>query len=186
MCSTLKEVKERFDSFLKKHPKHGKLIKTVENCNPKHILLLSSNLANRNGPSYFRLAMEGYQNWEDTEKCTTLKSELIKKSLENVMAASTDMEEVNATKIVEIMLTFPNLLEDLPAINLLSLVECCANELESPNHKLNSCWLGVFAKLISLGSECPKMVVNSGDPGNIMDGKLWRTNLIRKICIDNL
>ena len=185
MCSTLKEVKEKFDSFLRKHPKHGALIKTVENCNPKHVLLLSTNLANPNGPSYFRLALEGYQDWKDTEKCIALKSALMKKSLENVMAASTDMEEVNGKKIVDTMLTHLDLTEDLPPTNLAALVECCANELESPRYKLNSCWLAVFAKLISLGSECTNMVVNSDDPGNNLDGKLWRTNLIRKLCIDN-
>ena len=183
---SIKELKEKFVSFVRKHPKSATLKETVENSNPKHMILLCTNLANVNGPSYFRLAMEGCQNWSDSDKCLQLKTSLMQKALENVMEnVSNSTEEENCQTFVDIILTTLDVTIDLPARSLALLVECCVKELESHHRPLNSSWLAVFAKLITVGGDCLSMVVDSEDPGNTLEGKLWRKNLIRKLCINN-
>ena len=64
MATTLKAVKEKLDSYIKKAPKPQSLQNMVENCNLKHLIMLCTNLEAANGPSYLRLALEGCDNWK--------------------------------------------------------------------------------------------------------------------------
>ena len=186
MATTLKMVKEKLDSFVRNPPKSETLEKTLENCNPKHLIFVCTNLETLNGPSYLKLALEGCQNWNNTEKCLELKTLLIKKALENLMPEFSDSsEETNGLKMVDILLTHLDIASDLTVKDMALLVECCVSELEQPRNVLNPCWLAVLSKLISMSSEFTNMVASSDDTSNIIEGKLWRKNLVRKLCIDN-
>ena len=186
MATTIKGVKEKLDSFVRKAPKPAKLENTIENCNPKHLILLCTNLESKDGPSYLRLALEGCQNWKNTEECVKVRIMLMKQALEKLMPEfSVSAEETNGLKFVDILLTHLDKMTDLIAKDLALMVESCISELEKPNHKLNPCWLVIFSKLISMSSEFPNMVASSDDTSNIMDGKVWRKTLVRKLCIDN-
>ena len=184
MAFTVKELKEKFDSFLRTPNKPSIVRKTIENCNPKHVVILCTNLSNARGPSYLQLALENCHDWSDKEKCVDLRTLLIKNSLQN-MAESSNLEEDEHQKVVDILLAELNAATDLPPRNFATLIECCINVIESRQRALNPFLLSVFSKLISICSGLSNMVVTSDDPGNIVDGKLWRNNLIRKLCIDN-
>ena len=186
MATTLKAVKEKFDSYIRKAPKPQALQHMIENCNPKHLIMLCTNLETANGPSYLQLALEGCNNWKNTEKCLESKTLLMQRALENLMKEfSETTEETNGLKVVDIMLTQLDNANDLTAKNLALLVECCIRELEQPKNALNPCWLVILSKLISMGSEFSNMVESSEDAGNIIEGKVWRKTLLRKLCIDN-
>ena len=183
-------IKGKFDGFLRKPPKPGLLEKTIEAFNPKQVVAICTNLTDDNGPSYLRLALDGCQNWSNSEKCLDLKMALIKNVLNNIMrddgkSGFFETGQSNSQKFVDILLSHLDIATDLSPRNLAILVELCITELESQRHPLNPGWLCVLSKLISLGSECTHMVVSSEDTGNTMDGKTWRKNLIRKLCIDN-
>ena len=93
MATTLKAVKEKFDSYIRKAPKPQALQHMIENCNPKHLIMLCTNLETANGPSYLRLALEGCNNWKNTEKCLESKTLLMKKALENLMKEFSETTE---------------------------------------------------------------------------------------------
>ena len=184
MAFTVKELKEKFDSFLRTPNKPSVVRKTIENCNPKHVVILCTNLSNARGPSYLQLALENCHDWSDKEKCVDLRILLIKNSLKNI-AESSNSEDDEYQKVVDILLAELNAATDLLPRNFATLIECCINEIESRQRALNPFLLSVFSKLISICSEFSNMVVTSDDPGNTLDGKVWRNNLIRRLCIDN-
>ena len=94
-------MKEKLDSFVRKAPKPTKLENTIENCNPKHLILLCTNLESKDGPSYLRLALEGCQNWKNTEECVKVRIMLMKQALEKLMPEfSVSAEETNGLKFV--------------------------------------------------------------------------------------